>query len=196
MALSPEDAGKLVGFFEAADAARVEAEKKWGTGRVEILCGLADPALMARFKGQQARWREALESAWKADFLSRDALALVEQKCGAMQRGWLALDAAAEVAGHRPIAPWVWEVRLEDGSVAAFVQTDAEASKVIAEGRHLHVYTAAEVASLIDMVPQALQLAKVEFPGAKLRAPDPYHRNSNAIPWDDPIPFGEDGVAA
>lgn len=195
MAISSDDAGKLVGFFEAADAARIEAEKKWGAGRLETVCGLADASLMARFRGQQARWREALEAAWKADFLTRDALALVEQKCGAMQRAWLALDAAAEVAGHRPIAPWVWEVRLEDGRIVAFVQTDAEASKVIADGRHVEVFTAAEVAALIDMIPEALKLAKVTFPGAKVQKPR-YQRSADPIPWDDPIPFGESGVAA
>jgi hypothetical protein len=196
MSISSEDAAKLVGFFEAADGARTEAEKKWGTGRLELLCGLISPVLMARFRGQQRRWREALESCWKSDFLSRDALTLVEQKTMAMQRGWLALDATAEEAGHRPVAPWVWEIRLADGSVCALVQTDAEAGKVIAEGRHVHVYTAAEVGNLIDLIPEALQLAKTVFPGAKLLPPDPYRRNPDPIPWDDPIPFGESTEAA
>lgn len=192
MPISPEDAAKLTGFFEAADGARIEAERKWGTGRLELIVGRLDPALLARFRGQQARWRATLEAAWKSDYLTIDSLAGVEQKCGAMQRGWAALDAMAEEAGQRPIRPWVWEVRLEDGSVAALVETDAEAGKVIAEGRHVHVYTAQEVGHLIDLIPQALQLAKVHFPGAKLQKPDPYRRSSDPIPWDDPIPFGND----
>jgi len=192
MAISPEDAAMLSGFFDGADVCRIEAERKWGTGRLESMAARLDPALFARFRGQQARWRKALESAWKAEFLTRDMLAEVEQKTGSMQRGWAALDTLAEEAGMRPIQPWVWEVRLEDGSVAAFVETDAEAGKVIAEGRHLHVYTAREVAALIDMIPGALKLAKVEFPGAKLQAPDPYRRSGAAIPFDDPIPFGDE----
>lgn len=195
MPISPDDAGKLVGFFEAADAARIDAETKWGVGRLEMIVARLEPPLLARFRGQQARWRAALEDAWKADFLTRDVLALVEQKCGAMQRGWAALDALAEEAGQRPVQPWVWEVRLEDGRVVAFVQTDAEASKVIADGRHVEVFTAAEVAALIDMIPEALKLAKVTFPGAKLQKPR-YERSSDPIPWDDPIPFGGEGVAA
>jgi hypothetical protein len=109
-----------------------------------------------------------------------------------MQRGWQALDAAAEEAGHRPVAPWVWEVQLEDGTVAALVQTDAEASKVIHEGRYLVVYTATEIGALIDLLPGSLQLAKATFPGARLQIPPASHE---AIPWDDPIPFGE-GAAA
>lgn len=191
MSISPEDAAVLTGFFEAADAMRIKAEQTWGSGRLELIVGRLDPPLLARFRGQQARWRKALEDAWKADYLTRETLNLVEQKCGAMQRGWTALDTLAEEAGMRPIHPWVWEARLADGSIAAFVETDAEASKVIADGRHLHVYTVAEVAALIDMIPQALQLAKVSFPGAKLQAPDPYRRSKETIPWDDPIPFGE-----
>lgn len=195
MAVSSEDAALLVGFFEAADACRLEADRKWGAGRLEILIARLDAALFARFRGQQMRWRQALEGAWKTEFLTRDQLALVEQKTGAMRRAWEALDAQAEWAGMRPVAPWVWEVRLEDGTVAALVETDAEASKVIAEGRHVVVYTAAEIGKLIDLLPGALQLAKQEFPGAKLQAPSPYRLNrEDPIPWDDPIPFGAEGV--
>jgi hypothetical protein len=196
MPVSPEDGSMLVGFFEAADACRVEAEKKWGSGRLEILTGLSSAPLLARFRGQQARWRKALEDCWTAEFVTRDALSLVEQKTAAMQRAWGALDVAAEEAGHRPVAPWVWEARLADGGVVALVQSDAEAGKVIAEGRHVAVYTAKEVAGLIDMIPEALRLAKAVFPGAKLQAPSPYRRSSaEAIPWDDPIPFGGQGVS-
>lgn len=191
MAISPEDAATLTGFFEAVEAVRKGLETTWGVGRLELLAGIHNPSLLARFRGQQARWRAALKNAWEADFLTRDALALVEQKSGAMQRGWQALDTAAEEEGHRPIAPWVWEVRLEDGTVAAFVQNDAEASKVIAEGRHVAVYTTNEIASLLAIVPEALALAKVEWPGAKLTAPDPWRRSTNPIPWNDPIPFGD-----
>ena len=134
MALSSDEAEKLVGLFEAADAAREEADRKWGSGRLEILCGCGEPGLLARFRGQRQRWRDALEGCWKSPFLSMDALNEVVRLTGAMQRAWIALDHAAEEAGHRPIAPWVWEVRLADGSIAALVETDAEASKVIAEG--------------------------------------------------------------
>jgi hypothetical protein len=190
MAISPDDAAKLTGYFEAADAARTEAERKWGVGRLEILCGQIDASLLARFRGQQARWRKALEACWKSEFLTVATLGEVEKKTGAMQRAWAALDDAAEAAGHRPVAPWVWEVRLADGSIAALVQSDAEASKVIAEGRYLRVYTAAEIGNVIDSIPASLQAAKTEFPGAKVLKPNPYRRSGNEIPFDDPIPFG------
>ena len=191
MAITSEDADMLTGFFEAVDVVRSDMAVKWGTGRLELIAGRINPALLARFRGQQARWRDALKTAWEADYLTRDALALVEQKSGAMQRAWVALDAAAAEAGEREIAPWVWECELEDGTIAAFVQDDAQASKVLHEGRHVAVYTVKEVAALIDAVPNALKLAKVTFPGAKLQLPEPYRRIRGPIPWNDPIPFGE-----
>jgi hypothetical protein len=186
---SPEDASVLQAYFEGVDERRIEADRKWGCGRLEML---VEGDLLARWRRQCFTWREALEAAWKSDFLSRDALQLVQQKAAAMQRGWQALDTAAEEAGHRPVAPWVWEIRLEDGTVAALVQTNAEASKVIHEGRYVVVYTAAEIGALIDLLPGALQLAKVVFPGARLQPSATIHE---PIPWDDPIPFGE-GEAA
>lgn len=196
MAISSEDAAKLQGFYEATESVRKGLEQTWGVGRLEAIAGRVNPMLLARFRAQQERWRVTLRTAWDAEFLSRDMLDAVEQKAGAMQRGWIALDANAEEAGERPIAPWVWEVRLEDGSIAAFVQTDAEVGKVMAEGRHVHVYTATEVGCLISLLPQSIQMAKQEFPGAKLGIPDPYRRHRGPIPWDDPIPFGDGAVDA
>ena len=53
MAISSEDSAKLMGFFEDADAARIEQERKWGAGRLEILTGLSAPSLLARFRAQR-----------------------------------------------------------------------------------------------------------------------------------------------
>ena len=70
----------------------------------------------------------------------------------------------------RPIAPWVWEVLIpaSDGAatVAAIVQTNAEAGKVIADGRYLVVYTLAEIGNVLASLPDALKMAKQVFPGA------------------------------
>ena len=190
---SPEDSAALKGFFEAADQVRVEAESRWGCGRLELL---ADPILLARFRRQQATWREALQSAWELEPLPLAALALVEQKTQAMIRGWQALETHAAEAGHREVAPWVWEARLGDGSVAAFVQTNAEQSKVIAEGRYLKVFTLAEVANLIDAIPAALLQPAAVIPGRALTSKLPrFISSGDEIPFDDPIPFGLEAVA-
>lgn len=178
----------LKAYFDGVDNARWRMTQKWGAGRLEML---VDDHNRARFARQRVTWVEALRAAWESPFVNRDQLALVEQKAGAMQRGWAALDQIAEEAGHRPIAPWVWEAPLSDGSVAAFVQTEAEVGKVIADGRHVYVFTLAEVGYLIDKLPEVLCQAKVHFPGAKFEA-TPVGNSLGAPPWSDAgdeIPF-------
>lgn len=185
---SPEDCATLQAYAEGVFAARKELEAKWGVGRAELL---APDDLRAKWRRQCVTWRDALETAWAAPYLSRDVLDAVTSKAAAMKRGCAALDAACEEAGHRPIAPWVWEAPLADGMVAAIVQTNAEAGHVIAQGRYLVVYTLAEVANVIMALPQALQLAKQLMPGSRFQAP----RVADALgagPWKpegDEIPF-------
>lgn len=191
---APEDCPVLQAYFEGLEECRREVEAKWGVGRVELL---ASDELRARWRRQQATWRAAYEAAWDAPYLTRDLLAAVETKAQAMRRGWAALDAFAEEAGHRPVAPWVWEALLPGGEVAAIVQTNAEASKVIAEGRYLVVYTLAEVANVIAALPDALRLAKQVFPGARVQAPR-VRDSLGAGPWrpeGDEIPFGREFVS-
>lgn len=183
-----EDAATLQAYAEGVFAARRELETKWGVGRAELLAG---DDLRAKWRRQCVTWREALESAWAAPFLSRDLLDAVTAKAAAMKRGCAALDAACEEAGHRPIAPWVWEAPLNDGTVAAIVQTNAEAGHVIASGRYLAVYTLAEVANVIMALPDALKLAKQLMPGSRFQAPALVD-HLGAGPWNpdgDPLPF-------
>lgn len=180
---SPTDCATLQAYFEGVDAARADAERKWGAQRLELLIG---DELRAKFRRQCVSWSESYQAAWAAPMLTRDLLEIVIRKAAAMQRAWIAMDAAAEEAGHRPIFPDVWEARLADGTVAAVVRTGAEASKVIADGRHVCVYTLEEVANLIDALPSALGLAKIVFPGAKvLPQGEPWR------PEGDQIPFGD-----
>jgi hypothetical protein len=192
-AISPEDCATLTGYFEAVEASREEVEQTWGAGRVERLAGLAQPDLLAKFRRQQATWSGAYQAAWTAPYLTAQLLETVQLKAAAMRRGWQALADHAASAGHRPIAPWVWEIRLADGSVAALVQTDAEVGKVIAEGRFVSVYTPAEIGHLIDAIPGALQMAKVAWPGAKFTSTKtPVPNTSGASAWSDQgdeIPF-------
>jgi hypothetical protein len=196
VSLSPEDCATLAAYFEGVEAARRELEGKWGIGRAELL---ASDDLRARWRRQCASWRAAYAAAWESQFLTRDQLQLVQDKAGAMRRGYAALDAHAEEAGHRPIAPWVWEVMLPQGEVAAIVQTNAEAGKVIADGRYLVVYTLAEVGAVIAALPDALSLAKQTFPGARFQTPrsqafEAIEDRLGNGPWrpeGDEIPFGE-----
>lgn len=179
---SPEDAATLNAYLTGVDEAARRAEAKWGMGR---LPRLVDDELRAKFLRQQNRWSEAMRVAWEADVLTRGQLDTVIASSGAMQRAWAALDAAAEAAGAKPLPPDVWETTRQDGSVVAVVRTHADASLVLAEGRHLAVYALEEVASIIDALPPAITAAKREFPGAKIQPP----RDRSWARSGDPIPF-------
>jgi hypothetical protein len=190
---SPADATTLQAYGEEIQKLHQAAQAKWGFERLEML---VSPELRAKFRRTRMSWVTALQAAWDVEMLTRDHLQAVVDKCASMTKGYAALDAAAEEAGARPVAPWVWEMALADGSVAALVQTDAEASKVIADGRHVVVYTAQEIANLIDMIPSALQLAKIHFPGAKFETASLGPVDRSWVKGGDPMPDFTAGRAA
>lgn len=183
---TPNDAATLQALFEGVDAVRDEMQAKWGLDRLPLL---VDDDLRAKFYRQQVKWADDLRAAWEAPFLSRDALEGLQKRAGAMRRAWMALDAQAEENGCRAIFPDVMETSLEDGSIAAVVRTDAEAGKVIADGRYVRVYTMSEVGQIISMLPQALQMAKAAFPGASYQKPSRYERDRSWVAEGDEIPF-------
>lgn len=183
---SAEDCATLQALFDGVDGARKSAESEWGCDRLPLL---VSDDLRGRFNRQKVRWSKALQEAWAAQFLSRDLLDAVTNAAGGMRRAYAALVTAATEAGHRPIQPWVWETRLADGTVAAVVQTNDEAAKVIADGRHMVVYTLEEVANVIDALPQALQLAKQAFPGSKVQPRREVEHDRSWVKEGDPIPF-------
>lgn len=181
---SPDDCARLQAIFAGVEAARAEGELTWGRERLPLLL---DEELRAKMNRQTRRWSEAYQAAWAADVLTRSMLEDVETRAAAMRRMYPALGAAASEAGHRPLSPAVWETLLSDGTVAAIVQTNDDAAHVIASGRHVNVYTLAEIANVIDALPKALQVAKITFPGAKVL----HQRDRSWVKDGDPIPFGE-----
>lgn len=184
-----DDAHLLQALFEGVDQHRNHLEQEWGHDR---LIRLAGDELLTKFRRQQARWSNLLREAWEAPTLTRDHLDATTAAAAAMKRAWSALVANAIEQGARPTSPWVWETRLADGIIAAFVEDDDAAAKVRADGRYVVVYTAREVGGIIDALPAALQMAKVVFPGAKVLP------ESEAGPWrkyGDEIPFGTEDAA-
>lgn len=182
---SSQDAATLQALYEGVQAARDAACHEWGEDRLIALIG---DAWREKLRRQQAKWSATLQAAWDADTLTAAMLDDVRSAAGAMQRAWPALAAVASEAGHRPLAVDVWEVTLSDGIVAAFVRTADEAEKVTADGRYTVVYTAEEVGSLISTLPDALQLAKTAFPGARIQPPrhvkpDWYASGGDEIPF-------------
>lgn len=85
-----------------------------------------------------------------------------------MANAWRALDQAAD-SNASPLNPAVWEVSLQDGTVAAIVRDSSQAcllaAQATADGRALAVYTLEEVGRLLSKFP-ALTQVKAAFPGA------------------------------
>ena len=179
---SPEDAETIKAHTDAADQVAIEHEAKWGVGRLPLLVG---PDLAAKFARQGLRYRNALEEAWTAKMLTQDQLAAVVSSAAGMARAWQALDAAASEAGARPLVPDVWEAEMSDGSVLAVVRSNMDASAVLAQGRHVNVWTLEEIVRAVEHMPEAVQATKKAWPGVKVLPAVERQRGK----LDDPIPF-------
>lgn len=139
--------------LDEADALEVDLELKWGRDRLRLL---VDTELREKFDRQryltsQARWEGNLED--------------VKRESARMVKAWKALDKAAEAAGAQVLDPAIWEVDLDDGTVATIVREPHLANRVLAEGRRINVYTLEEIAHMISAFPDVAKV-KQEFPGA------------------------------
>lgn len=187
---SANDAATLSALFSEVDQARTAAELVWGAERLPLL---VPEDTRAKFLRQRIRFRTALEAAWGADNLTGEQIEAARSAAGGMIRAYGKLAELASEAGHRPLSVEVWETTLKDGTVVAVCRTNDEAAKAVHEGRHLVVYTLAEVANIIQALPEALQMAKTVWPGAKVLPP------AEAGPWTkfgDAIPFGDSAEIA
>jgi hypothetical protein len=136
-----------------------QMEQTWGIGRLPLL---VDAELRLRFHQQIEMLNIALEN----DQTSREDILM---QIGGCKRAWQALDQAARAGGHQPTPPTVWEISLEDGTVAMLVHDEADASQVAiqAKERRCVLYSLAEVGRLLS---RYTTIAKVKeaFPGAKI----------------------------
>lgn len=142
-------------YLDEADMTAIEMERKWGAGRLRLLVG---PEMREKFDRQRYLLNQAI---WHGD------LEAVRREAQRMVKAWLALDRAAIAAGKGGLSPQVWEVALEDGTVAAIVPDDATARAVYADGRKVAVYTLDEIARLLASFP-SLARAKQTWPGASV----------------------------
>jgi hypothetical protein len=169
-------------YIDGADETAAEMEAKWGCDRLRLL---VSPELREKFDRQRYLLNQAI---WHGE------LEEVRREAGRMVNAWVALDRVATVAGKQPLAPEVWEVPLEDGSVAAIVQDYAQARSVVAEGRAVSVFTLEEIGRLLSNYPEVAK-AKMVFPGATITAvrrsvDDPLDAVQDTDqPLDDPIGF-------
>jgi hypothetical protein len=160
--------------LDGLDQVALAMERKWGIGRLRLL---VSDLLRAKFDAQKDRLDAAIES---------DREAYVRVQAEAMKRAWVALDRAATEAGHKALAPEVWECALpSSGEVVSIVRTKAEAHHVARSGQ---VWTIAEIALLIERLGETVAATKRTSPGAAVTA----IRNAKPpIDWakGDPIPF-------
>lgn len=164
--------------LDEADALEVDLELKWGRDRLRLL---VDAPLREKFDRQryltsQARWEGNLED--------------VKREATRMVKAWKALDKAAEDAGAQVLDPAIWEVALENGTVATIVRDPQFANRVLAEGRRVNVYTLDEIAHIISLFPEVAK-AKELFPGATVTKTKTFVSD----PLDAPLgPKSEEGI--
>jgi len=178
------------GAIDGADQVAVEAEAKWGAGRLRLL---VSPELREKFDRQRYLFNQAI---WHGDLES------VRVQSARMASAWRALDAAAEAGQCPHLDPAVWEARLEDGTVAAIVRSPEDAlahfrqEASAGQARKLVVYTLEEIARIISHH-GAVNEAKLVWPGATVEAVRRPHDPLDDIrdtlggiddPLDDPIP--------
>jgi hypothetical protein len=140
-------------YIDGADQEAAEKEKKWGADRLRLL---VSSELREKFDRQRLLLNKAI---WHGD------LEEVRSEAGRMVVAYEALDRAATDAGKQPLPREVWEVALDDGSVAAIVPDRERAAMVNADGRKVAVYTLDEIAKLLSNYPEVAK-AKLVFPGA------------------------------
>jgi hypothetical protein len=145
------------GAIDGADQVAVEAEAKWGAGRLRLL---VSPELREKFDRQRYLFNQAI---WHGD------LEQVRVQSARMASAWRALDVAAEALGASTLSPEVWEARLEDGTVAAIVRSPEDARAVARDGRKLAVYSLEEIARILSHH-STVTAAKLVWPGATVEA--------------------------
>ena len=164
------------------DMVGIAMEEKWGRDRLRLLVNrdLREKFDRQRYKVNNAIWHGNLQD--------------VKIEADRMIKAWNALDRAAEAAGAHLLAPEVWECVTPEGTVVALVRNDMDLRKVVAEGRHVEVYTVSEIGRLLANYP-TLAAVKASFPGAQVeRVSGPPRDPLQAIPdskapIDDPLPF-------
>jgi hypothetical protein len=165
--------------IDGVDTVALQMEEKWGCGRLRLL---VDMPLREKFDRQRYLFNTAI---WHGD------LEAVRRESARMVTAWTALDKAAEAAGYEKLDPYVWEITLQDGSVAALVPDMAHAKRVMAQGREVRVYDVEELGRILSHWNEINQI-KATYPGATIEAvrrpTDPLNQLSDGSRLDDPIP--------
>ena len=166
-------------YLDGVDRVARVMEERWGCGRLRLL---VSPDLRDKFDRQRYKLNAAI--------LHGD-LEAVRRESDRMLTAWDTLDREATKANADRLDPEVWEVTLEDGTVAAIVKDNDAAFRVCKDGRAMAVYTVEEIGRLLSHHRGIVQ-AKLQWPGAKVVAvrksvPDPLDAIRYAGSLDDPL---------
>lgn len=156
------------------DTVATAMERKWGVGRLQTL---VPEEWALKFHSASDKLNAAIDSS---------DMGQIKERAEIMRRGWTKLDELAAAAGHEPwVAPDVWEVQSDNGTIYAIVRGDVDRRNgACREG--VAVYTLAEVAKILQAWDEDGQVSilKAEFPDATLvKAGRPSRRID---PADDP----------
>lgn len=143
---------------DTLDLVAIDMERKWGAGRLRLLI---PEDLRTRFDRQRLLTNEAILNGKLED---------VRRETRRMITAWKAADQAAESdPAVKRLPEAVWEISLEDGSVAQIVRDSSvaglQAAQEAISGRKVAVYTLEEVGRLLSRFPSLYQ-TKAAFPGA------------------------------
>lgn len=142
-------------WMDEVDFLQIELEKKWGRDRLRML---VDVVTREKFDRQRYLYKQ---SVWEGQ------LEDVKREAERMIKALKKLDKLATETGKKPIDPTVWEVRLENGIVAAIVKEPDALDRVTNDGRYVIVYTLEELGKLIS-ADSFILTAKEIFPGAEV----------------------------
>jgi len=162
--------------IDGADAVAIAMEARWGSGRLRLLVPVE---LRERFDRQRFRFNAAI---WHGD------LEAVRVESERMVKAWQALSRAAEAAGVEELPRGVWEVTLEDGTVAVLSRyrgatrtTDRDH-----DGRRVVHYSLEEIGTMLSHYREVVKV-KEAFAGATVE------RIRQTI--DDPLDGIRDGIS-
>lgn len=155
------------------DERAIASERMWGVDR---LIGLVSPETAARWASALGKLNAAVDAADISETV---------KYVGVCLRGFDAMDAEAMAAGHNPIAPDVWEIALDDGTIIG-VYRDGRDWRAIQEMRPaVKLYSLREI--VIGFLAKNEAFEKIEavkavFPGAEIKA-------ITKMSMEDDIPF-------
>lgn len=142
--------------IDEVDKLARDCAKRWGEDRVRLL---VSELTRAKFDRQRLKLNAANSNGTIED---------IKREASRMCAAWRAVDREAEQSGADPISPdIIAEVTLDNGTVAAIVETIDHAKAVREDGRRKITFTIEEIGRLLSTSRQVLGVKEI-IPGAEV----------------------------